>query len=848
MKMLLLKKLCSHALIAGGVLIMASVLSACGGGGGSGNKRSTQEIPNDNSNSNFVYQGPAASTDDVQRFRVELWDNIRLDSRCGQCHNQVTGQQPMFARTDDINLAYQAANTVMDLTSPGDSRMVQKFANGHHFCWQGSDSACADILERWISAWAATAGTGAKSIVLTAPSSLRDPGSSKNFPDSSAGFTGIHNLLTTYCSRCHSDTAQTKQQPYFASSDIDVAYEAVKSKINLNEPANSRLVVRLRDEFHNCWRDCASNAADMLAAITAFSDSISTTGVDPSLVISKAQVLSEGIIAASGGRFENNMIALYEFKPDDSKPGGGNVAYDTSGVDPSMNMTLYGNYAWVGGWGVRFSAADSRTTAGRAQAMVADSGKLYNLISSTGEYSIEAWIAPANVTQKDAAAISYSGAKDQRNFALAQTLYDYQFYQRESTTNEAGTPFVTTKDSTNDVAQATLQHVVITFSGSGKRKIYVNGELIKKPDGMGDDALDGTDAGNISSWSNSFTFVLGNEASQKMPWQGVVRMAAVFNRALTPEQIQQNYQAGVGEKFFLLFSVSAHIGKPNVFVVFEVSRFDDYGYLFNAPFIVSLDKEPLNFRLEGMRIGVNGKLATGGQAYQRLGIQINTDNANEEGHIPVSSIGTVIGAEISEADTEDEFFLQFDKIGNDSNVIVEAEPAPPAAPVDLEQQARAGIRTFEEIDATMSSITGVPRTNTNVAATYERVKQQLPTKENIEGFLSAHQMAIVQLGIEYCNALVDDTSLRASFFGSFQFNAATATALDSAGRTQLINSLLNKAVGINLATQPLDGDIRPKLDDLITKLDCGGCNAARTQVIAKAVCSTVLGSATMLLQ
>lgn len=833
-----LTKVRAHLLTFAGVLIAASVLGACGGGGGSSNSRTTVEPP-DNNDDGFVYQGPAASTDDVTRFRLELWDNVRLDSRCGQCHDETTGQQPMFARTDDINLAYQAANTVVDLTSPGDSRMVQKLVEGH-VCWEASDAACADILTRWISAWAAVAGSGAKSIVLTPPSSLRDPGSSKNFPASSAGFAPIHSLLTQYCSGCHSDTAQTRQQPYFASSNIDVAYEAAQSKINLNTPADSRLVVRLRDEFHNCWSNCATNATEMLDAITAFADGIDITGVDPSLVISKAQALSEGIIAASGGRFENNMIALYEFKPDENSAGGGTIAYDTSGVDPSMNMTLRGSYAWVGGWGVRFSGEDS--SAGRAQATVAASNKLYNMISATGEYSIEAWVAPANVTQEETAIISYSGGANQRNFTLGQTLYDYEFYLRQSTTNDAGMPLLTT-NTAGEILQATLQHVVITFSGANKRRVYVNGELV--------DVEDETDAGNLSNWSNSFAFFVGNEGSQQAAWQGVVRMVAVFNRALTIEQIQQNYQAGVGEKFFLLFSLSHHVGIPNVFAVFEVSRFDDYGYLFNAPFVVSLNDVPLdNITLRGMRIGVNGKLANVGQAYQRLNTAIDSDNADEEGHIPLSAIGTVIGAEISEEGTEDEFFLQFDQLGADTNVIVEADPTPAATPVDLEQQARAGIRTFEEINVTMANITGVARTNAAVMETYERVKQQLPTDESVEGFLSAHQMAITQMAIEYCNALVESTSLRASFFPGFNFAAAPATALDTNGRSALISPLLSKAVGTNLATQPLDSDIEDELNNLIDRLgNCGGsCNATRTQTIAKAVCSTVIGSAVMLLQ
>src|SRR5690606_1321555 len=103
-------------------------------------------------------------------------------------------------------------------------------------------------------------------------------------------------------------------------------------------------------------------------------------------------------------------------------------------------------------------------------------------------------------------------------------------------------------------------------------------------------------------------------------WQGVIRLAAIHNRALTPAQIQQNYEAGVGEKFYLLFSVSELIGVPDSYVAFEVSQFDSYSYLFNAPFFISLDGSavPDGIPLRGMRIGVNGKEAVVGQAYTGL--------------------------------------------------------------------------------------------------------------------------------------------------------------------------------------------------------------------------------------
>ena len=46
-------------------------------------------------------------------------------NRCGTCHSVEGGQNPMFARSDDVNLAYAAANSVVTLTSP------RRLADGH---------------------------------------------------------------------------------------------------------------------------------------------------------------------------------------------------------------------------------------------------------------------------------------------------------------------------------------------------------------------------------------------------------------------------------------------------------------------------------------------------------------------------------------------------------------------------------------------------------------------------------------------------------------------------------------------------------------------------------------------
>ena len=116
-----------------------AVLAACSSGGAPTTENPVvvaPEVPD--------YIGPAAANADVQAFRINLWENIKANNRCGSCHN-AGGQTPQFARNDDVNLAYQAANSVVNLTQPNQSRMVLKVAGGHN-CWLQSPAACGDTL------------------------------------------------------------------------------------------------------------------------------------------------------------------------------------------------------------------------------------------------------------------------------------------------------------------------------------------------------------------------------------------------------------------------------------------------------------------------------------------------------------------------------------------------------------------------------------------------------------------------------------------------------------------------------------------------------------------------------
>jgi len=812
------------------ILVVVVMLAACGG-------ESTVEYPVTSTTTTSSYTGPAASTADVQAFRLNVWENLNKQNRCGACHGSG-GQSPTFVRMDDVNLAYAQANDITDLANPANSRMVTKVAAGHN-CWLESDSACGDVITAYITAWAGGIAGGGNIIELVAPP-LRDPGDSKSYPiDSGLFATTVYPLLTAHCAACHVDSAANAQSPFFADSDPDSAYEAAKPKIDLDNPANSRFVLRLREEFHNCWTaDCLDDADTMESAIATFAAQIPLTQIDPLLVTSKALTLPDGIVASGGSRYEANVIALYQFKT-----GQGNTAFDTSGVEPGMHLTLSGNTNWVGGWGVDI-------TNGRAQASTTTSRKLHDLITATGEYSIEAWVVPANVTQEGPARIiSYSAGTTARNFTLGQTQYNYDFLQRNTNTDANGDPALSTADADEDL-QATQQHVVASYDPVNGRRLYVNGNFTGDSDTVA--------GGSLIDWDDSFAFLLGNEVSGDRQWQGRLRLVAIHNRALTEAQIQQNFEAGVGEKFFLLFNVSAHSGIADSYVMLEVSQFDNYSYLFNNPQFIILDPgtTPDSVPVMGMRIGINGKEASVGQAYQNLDTTLGSAQYQPGIGQKLSPLGTIIALE--KGPESDEFFLTFEVFGNNTHIVLEPQPLQPGPPPDLPEAADVGLRNFDEINASMAAITGVSAEQPDVDAVFETVRQQLPTVENIEGFLSAHQMAVSQLAIEYCNALVDNNGevLRSDYFPLFDFNETADNAFNTAAqRDQIILPLLDRVMNTGLTTQPDTALVTSELDDLILILtNCANgpspscATATRTREVVKATCAATLGSAAMLIQ
>ena len=168
----------------------------------------------------------------------------------------------------------------------------------------------------------------------------------------------------------------------------------------------------------------------------------------------------------------------------------------------------------------------------------------------------------------------------------------------------------------------------------------------------------------------------------------------------------------------------------------------------------------------------------------------------------------------------------------------------------------------------------------NVNNTYTELRQSLPAVEDINTFLSSHQVAIAQLAIAYCDALINvdgNPNLdRGQMFTGFDFDEPNTTAFAVGNRGLFVNPMIDWVVGTDISSLQARTDIYDELasyqsidpqgrpDNLINRLlnpplfdedgnrllDENGdpIMPSNTRGIAKGVCAATLGNAATLVQ
>ncbi len=221
-----------------------------------------------------------------------------------------------------------------------------------------------------------------------------------------------------------------------------------------------------------------------------------------------------------------NLIALYTFNE-----GTGETIFDVSGVEPAINLRIADTSAvhWISK-GLSIDAATEIRSFNNA-------AKINNAIPDANALSVEAWVKPANITQGGPSRIlSVSLNPSERNFTVAQSGSKYIVRLNTTANSVNGTPALETPLNT---LTTELTHVVFTWDVSSQTAaIYINGQLDSKSDTVF--------TGDLSF--QAFELILANEINiadgSPRFWLGEMYLIAIYDRALSPEEIMQNYKAG----------------------------------------------------------------------------------------------------------------------------------------------------------------------------------------------------------------------------------------------------------------------------------------------------------------
>ncbi|MDY6877155.1 MAG: pre-peptidase C-terminal domain-containing protein [Chloroflexota bacterium] len=235
-----------------------------------------------------------------------------------------------------------------------------------------------------------------------------------------------------------------------------------------------------------------------------------------------------GDIALVPQRVTSGLQLLYTFEE-----GSGTTVYDVSGVEPLLHLTVEDEAAvdWVPGGGLSINSSTIVASASAAT-------KVIDACKGSNEVSIEAWVKPANATQGPGSPVRIVTLSDpadgahKRNFTLGQEESTYDVRLRTTATDDNGIPSL----AAGTVNTEELSHVVYTRDASGVARFYVDGVDVGSRDDI---------TGDFSNWSDDFRFALANEFDVDRTWLGELRLVSVYDRALSPAEVTQNFEARI---------------------------------------------------------------------------------------------------------------------------------------------------------------------------------------------------------------------------------------------------------------------------------------------------------------
>ena len=236
------------------------------------------------------------------------------------------------------------------------------------------------------------------------------------------------------------------------------------------------------------------------------------------------------IDAVPGGpRASEGLVAFYTFEE-----GSDETVHDRSGVDEPLDLRIESSGRRTGTWLLN---GGYELTNGAALFSQSTADRIVEECRKSGALTLEAWVEPTRIEQDGPARIvTFSKGTGNVNFMLGQsdrsggTGESFVSRIRTSKVNPSNPPSLEFQEQID----GSLVHLVVTRDPAGNLLLYRNGVLTSKKQLKGD----------FTNWQEGLRLGLGNDPDDHRPWEGALYLVAIYSRALSSEEVQQNFQAG----------------------------------------------------------------------------------------------------------------------------------------------------------------------------------------------------------------------------------------------------------------------------------------------------------------
>ena len=202
--------------------------------------------------------------------------------------------------------------------------------------------------------------------------------------------------------------------------------------------------------------------------------------------------------------------------------GSGTVAHDAGdGLDLAVGG---GDDAWAPGGGLVFDRRSGPVRGDEAENFV-------ERVRSSDEVSVEVWFSLDHLPQSGPARVmTLSDGTSPGEMNLHVGVEDYGVSFRIMTDCDDFNWIIA-----EDVLRAGQLHHVVATHRPGEIVVAVDGEVVSRAR---------VRAGVLDGWDGSFPLVLGDEATGGRPMEGTIRRVALYDRAMSPDQITRAHAAG----------------------------------------------------------------------------------------------------------------------------------------------------------------------------------------------------------------------------------------------------------------------------------------------------------------